>query len=103
MSGAARAGRTIVQLAGLRFGQIHEFLQCAGRHIGADGKVRGILPVVYAKEASRIESHYTMGWAMTGVGLAGVGVGAWLWLRNPTSAAVQVMPTGDGMLLTARF
>jgi tetratricopeptide (TPR) repeat protein len=72
-------------------------------HVGTDGKIRGITYANYTDQASAIEGRYALGWALTSVGLAGAGVGAWLWWRGPSQAALQVMPTQSGVLLVARF
>jgi tetratricopeptide (TPR) repeat protein len=72
-------------------------------HIGEDGNVRGISEKAYEDQASKIEGRYMLGWALTGVGVVGAGAGAWLWSRQPTEAAVKLLPTPGGVLLSARF
>lgn len=53
-------------------------------------------------EAERISGNYKLGWALTGIGLVGAGVGTWLLLRKP-SAKVAIAPSVGGAVVTARF
>ncbi len=53
-------------------------------------------------EASRISRNYAIGWALTGVGLVGAGVGTWLLLRAPDSK-LALVPQPGGFSLAGRF
>lgn len=44
-----------------------------------------------------------LGFALTGVGVAGVGLGAWLALRDPGPRQVLLLPMGRGAALRVRF
>ncbi len=66
------------------------------------GYIDGTTYSAAAAEVSRIEGQYTLGWALTGIGAVGAGVGTWLWLRGNESK-IAVLPVGDGLQLVGRF
>jgi tetratricopeptide (TPR) repeat protein len=67
-----------------------------------DKKITTITRAASLAEADRISSHYAIGWALTGVGVVGAGVGAWLLATQPATR-VTVAPTLDGVLVSGRF
>jgi uncharacterized membrane-anchored protein len=67
-----------------------------------DKKINTITPEDALAETARISGNYKIGWALTGVGVVGAGVGAWMQLRQP-KGKVAVAPTLGGAMLTARF
>ena len=51
-------------------------------------------------------SNVTLGWALTAVGLVGVGVGTWLYVGGDgadTSAQLDIGTTGDGAFVRWRM
>ena len=53
-------------------------------------------------QAALLKSQLTIGMGVAAAGAVGVGVGAWLLLRQPWRHAV-VLPTGQGAQLTVAF
>ncbi len=68
----------------------------------ADKKISDITREKALADADRISGHYALGWALTGVGVVGAGVGAWLLASRP-AARVTVAPTVGGVLVSGRF
>ncbi|MBI5609033.1 MAG: tetratricopeptide repeat protein [Deltaproteobacteria bacterium] len=66
------------------------------------GPISGISHTEAQAEAERISRNYAIGWALTGVGVVGAGVGAWLWMSQP-QAKVAVLPQPGGLSFAARF
>lgn len=67
-----------------------------------DHKITTITRAQSLAEADRISGHYALGWALTGVGMVGAGVGAWLLASQP-QARVTVAPVGQGVVVVGRF
>ncbi len=99
ISGAVLAGGAVVLVSAS--GDKAD-LDAAQAKKDASGKVIGISHADATKEASRIQTNFATGWAMTGLGLVGAGVGAWLWMHQP-SAPVAVAPVPDGLVIVGRF
>ncbi|MSP92827.1 MAG: hypothetical protein EXR79_13655 [Myxococcales bacterium] len=71
-------------------------------HNGPNGRITGISLAAYTEEAHRLSGNYRVGWALTGAGVVGAGVGAWLLLREP-SARVVLAPGAGGAVVVVRF
>ncbi len=82
-------------------GDIDSYKQ-AMRH-GADGKVFALSYAEADSRVSSIRTRETVAWALGGVGLATVGVGAWLALGSHHSVTLAPPPSGTGIGLAGRF
>jgi len=90
-------GGTVLGLAASDDSTLNTKLQT----LDSTGQINGISHANAIKESQRIESQYTLGWLLTGVGAAATGVGAWLALQTPSKVAVSPLPSG--LLVAVRF
>ena len=71
--------------------------------LGPDGKVVGISHEKYEQDQQALWTRRGLGYGAAGVGLAAVGVGAWMLLTAPADATVTLAPAGRGVTLAWRF
>jgi len=76
-------------------------LQSALARRDAQGHITGVSLAEARTRQDKIDTGKTTGVILGGVGVAAMGLGAWLWLGEP--AKVAVLPTWNGANLTMRW
>ncbi len=95
-------GAALVVVGGVVLGLAASDDAALQQKFAGSGPISGISHADAETEAARISRNYTIGWALTGVGVIGAGVGAWLWMSQP-QAKVAVLPQPGGLAFAARF